>query len=292
MAATPGGMTDTTIDVTEAVREKGPLSMLWWYGWSVLHKCPGQMQWDCARGMATLAMWVVVTMGGYDIVTQDFLFGSQVTDLTMIAIFFFFSKAVFHCIHDPFRYGFIIIDPNVHHTVFLFFLLDIVLAICLAVLASIPGAISLAPGAVNPFPGTPVHEAVYIVVLVWMFLIALQGFVYCFAMMPYWGAQLNGERTYAFQQYVNYFHGQHKHWSEKTISVPPGYTVTAPGATFVVGTAAKSQSQPLLCTGMPQQQMLSLADLQKLQTAQSINQQNILLAQQLQQQQRLPTQQV
>ena len=263
------GMVETPLDLDEkTLNEKSPMAMWWWFGWSVLHKCPGITLWNSARGMSTIAKMLVVVLAGYDVVTQDFLFGNAVLDLYVIATFFFFALYITHVIEQPFRHGFLIVDPQSHYTVFLFFLLNIVLAVCLSVVTTQPQAIALAPGASNPFPGTTVHEGIYIVALVHFWLITIHGFIFLFNMMGYWGVQGTGERLYAFMQYAKYYHNEHKHWSGSRIVVPGGYMLT--NTSQFVATNAKSQGYPLLAP-YPGSTVMDIAQLQKLNALTSQN---------------------
>lgn len=265
------------LEPTDVVlREKNPWALWWWFGWTPFEKCPGSTMWRTARGMSTLALYVVVAMTGYDVVTQDFLFGNPVLDLAVIVTYLLFSIMILHFIEQPFRNGFLIVDPHIHHIVFLFFLLDIVLGICLAVVTTQSQAIALAPLAVNPFSGTAVHEAIYIVMLVLFFLIAVHGFIFLFSMMSYWGLQVNGERTYAFKQYWAYYH-KHQHFPDSQILVPQGsVVVNSGGAVFnpMYTTNTKSQSHPLLGPNT----VVNLGELQKLQQLQSLTQQNSVMS--------------
>lgn len=272
---TVANMIDVQLELSDKIlNEKSPMAMWWWFGWSVLHKCPGITMWNSARGMVAIAKMLVVVMVGYDVSTQDFLFGNAVLDLTVIASFFLFASYIIHVTEQPFRHGFLIVDPQSHWTVFMFFLLNIVLAVCLTVVTTHPGAIALAPGVSNPFPGTAVHEGIYIVALVHFWLITIHGFIFLFAMMGYWGTQSTAERTYAFVQYAKYYHGEHKHWSGAAIVVPAGYMLT--GNTPFVSTSAKSQAYPLL-PQFPNNSVMDIAQLQKLNT---ITTQNAQLQQQ------------
>jgi len=262
---------------------KSATSLLFWYGWTVLNNCCGLTMWNFARAAATFAIVIVVAGGAYDIITQDFLFGSQVTDLYLYLFLFLFAIYVFHVIDTAFRGGFIIIDPHTHWAMFLFFLFGLVVAVGLSVVINNPGSIALAPGAVNPYTGTSLHQGMYVFLMVLLWLMTLNNLGFWFSSMYYWGTVAGYERLQAFRAYRDYYH-KHGHLVSKTVSLGPGWTNTTPmSLSYGAPQNTKAQSMPLL-QGYQQQQM-NIVEMQKLAQLQSLTSQNAALASTLQQQQ-------
>ena len=256
MADIPGVVPETlegaTVVSDEVIKQASPMYAFWWWSTGLLWNCCGKSMFHAARGMSVLGIWVVVIIVAYDVITQDSLFGSLnptnpnlTVDLFIVASFVVFSVYIEKITETAFRWGFIIVDPQVHHVVFLFFLLSTVLAVGLAVSAGSQSAISYGPGASNPYPGTNIHQGIYILVLIVLFLITIHGFWFSFAMMSYWGAQTTLERTSAFKAYQKYYHAGHLHLRKQQINVPPNSMLTS-GGTFVptAGMAAFASNNP------------------------------------------------
>lgn len=258
---------------TGLIKDMGPWIGMFWFGEGVLSECCGKAIYMATKGIAYLSFVVAVTNGAYDVVTQDNLWGSNtlptlVPDLMFIFIQFASGIYIDSRADRIHRHGMTIVDPSMHIVLFLRFVFDIVFLVCLAISAGSPGFINFGPGAASSYPGTNLHQGMYIFLLV---LVGLEVVTHLWRIFATWA--YNGPHVYregAWAAYRQYYWRHHIHGAVKfnrQVQFSANMSTNMPARAYG-GPASSllSQQQPLLLT--PQQQQLAQLQLQQMQQQQ------------------------